>query len=79
MVLSIIKTLTKPVLENKLSQILKQKNVTYKELAFSTGLDTTHISRIINKKDDIRLTTAFRIAEALGVPIEEIFMVTKVK
>lgn len=59
---------------NRLIEILAKRNMAQRELARLTGLDPIYINRIINEKIDVRVSTACKIAEALAMPIEQIFM-----
>jgi len=58
------------------TQILQartQKNITQSELSKRSGLASSYLSRIENRKLEPRPTTLRRIADALGVPLSELF------
>lgn len=59
---------------NRLIEILAKRNMPQRELARQTGLDPIYINRIINENIDVRVSTAFKIAEALAMPVEQIFV-----
>jgi len=56
---------------NRIREILMSKEMSPQELSDITGIVPSHISRIINgKRLSLSLPIAFKIAEALGEPIE---------
>ena len=58
---------------NRMREIMLIKRITQKELSKRTGIAQADISRIINGEKEIYLSTAKRIAKALGRPIEYIW------
>lgn len=59
---------------NKISEILEERDMTQQELADISGLLPQHLSAIINgKRKSISLPTAFKIARALDMQVEEVF------
>ena len=61
---------------NRIREILDDIGMSQIELAdLSLGGDTSHLSRIINgQRRCISLPIAFKIAEALNKPVEEVFI-----
>ena len=65
---------------NRIKMILKESGMTQQELAKMTGLEPSHVSKIIlGKRRCISLPIAFKISQALKKPIEEIFIPHKIK
>lgn len=61
-----------PKKKSRLRETLAELGVSQRELARRTEIDPVYIGQIINDGIDIRGTTAERIANALGVPIEKV-------
>ncbi|SEO84110.1 Helix-turn-helix domain-containing protein [Mucilaginibacter gossypiicola] len=57
-------------------RIRKEKNLTMEELANIAEIEISQIYRIENAKRNIRLSTVFTIAKALGVDPHVLFMNT---
>ncbi len=65
---------------NRIKAILKEKGMTQHELAQMTGIEPSHVSKIIlGKRRCISLPIAFKISEALKKPIEDIFIASRTK
>ena len=62
-------------IDNKISEILGQRNMTQHELARMAGLPDAHLNRIINGYRIPTIVTAMKICRALGLPIEQVFQV----
>lgn len=61
---------------NRIKEILEIKGISQAELCERTGLDKSHISRIIsNKMLGLSLSIAYRISVALDEPIENVFII----
>lgn len=62
---------------NRLDEIIKEKNITYKKLAEKSGVSSDTINRIIRpenpEKDSPRVNTLQDLCNALGVELWEIF------
>lgn len=58
---------------NRLREIMLLKRITQERLSEMTGVSRSDISKIINDKKDITLTTAKKIAKAVGKPIDYIW------
>lgn len=52
---------------------MNRRNMTQKDLEKLTGIDQAEISRIINEKKEVTLTTAKKISTALGYSIDYIW------
>ena len=61
---------------NRIREILNETGMTQQELAdISLDGNTSHLSRIINgSRRCVSLPIAFKIADALNKPVEEIFI-----
>lgn len=51
----------------------KARRLTQGQLASAAAIDTSHLSRIENNRTQIGLNTLERIADALGLPVAELF------
>lgn len=56
----------------KLKKILTEKGMTYRELALNTGYTEKHLNYIANGKGDCTTAVAKKIAEVLGVSLDEL-------
>ena len=59
-------------MKTKLKQIIFEREIEQKELAVAAGVTPAAISYIINGKRTPRTDTARKIADFLGLPIDEI-------
>ena len=57
----------------RIKDILKEKNITAKELAERVGISRENITNIINEKSKPAFDTLVKISEAIGIPISELF------
>ncbi len=62
-------------MENRIYQILRQKNMTQCELAKMVSVKPEYISLIIHGKVTPRIPLGLRIANALQVPLEDLFLI----
>jgi DNA-binding Xre family transcriptional regulator len=61
---------------NKIRGILKDIEMSQQELCDLSGIDASHISKIIlGKKRCISLPIALKICKALKKPVEEVFII----
>jgi DNA-binding XRE family transcriptional regulator len=60
-------------IRNRIKVILAERNMQQNDLAKKVGLSKSALSNIINSKQNPTLDTAFDIAEALKMPIDDIF------
>ncbi|TGE36909.1 XRE family transcriptional regulator [Desulfosporosinus fructosivorans] len=58
---------------NRLELIMHKKNMTQNDLSKLTGISQNDISKIINDRKDIYLTTAQKIARAVGEKVDYIW------
>jgi len=58
----------------KIKEILRQQGRTQKWLAEQTGYTNVYINMLANKKSLPSLPVAYRVSEALGVKISEIWV-----
>lgn len=54
----------------RLKATLERRNMTYKELAFETGLHYNTIAKVANCKRELSLTNAVKTADALEVSLD---------
>lgn len=60
---------------NRIAQLLEIKQMTQADLCALTGLDKSHISRIVNNRTlCVSLPIAYKISLALDEPIEHVFI-----
>lgn len=59
---------------NRIRVLRAEKNMSQAELAKATGVSRQAINTIENDRHDPSVSLAFRIADALGVPITEVFI-----
>ncbi|MFB3922736.1 MAG: helix-turn-helix domain-containing protein [Terriglobia bacterium] len=60
-------------INSRIIQARNQKGISQEELGRRAGLAGSYISRIENRKIDPRPTTLRKIADALGIPLAELF------
>jgi transcriptional regulator with XRE-family HTH domain len=60
-------------LGKRLREIREQKNLTQLDLELQSGLNRTEISRIENGQKNIEFYTIVKLAEALGIELNELF------
>ncbi|HBV97803.1 MAG TPA: XRE family transcriptional regulator [Desulfotomaculum sp.] len=60
-------------MKNRLREIMLIKRVTQEQLSKRTGIPQSDISKIINGEKEIYLSTAKRIARALGKTVDYIW------
>lgn len=61
----------------RIKEILKEQNLTAKELAERVGISRENITNIINEKSKPAFDTLIKISEALDVPVSELFEAPK--
>jgi transcriptional regulator with XRE-family HTH domain len=60
---------------NRINAILYEKNMTRAELIDILGIDPSFMAKIINnKKKNLNVTTAIKIAKALDYPVDVVFI-----
>lgn len=52
---------------------LDKYNVTQQTLADRMGMNRVSVTRLLSEKNDLRLSTIEKIANAIGCPVEELF------
>jgi DNA-binding XRE family transcriptional regulator len=58
----------------RIIQIRNQKNLTQEQVSVRSGIATSYLSRVENRRLEPRPRTLRRIADALGVPVSEFFL-----
>ena len=56
-----------------IKEVLKQRGLTQNELAERLGINRVSLSRLLSDKNDIRLSTIKKIADAIGCDVTEFF------
>lgn len=64
-------------MDNRIIQIIRQKNITQMYLAGIIGITPAYLNRIIKKKVTPTVPLGMRIADALGVSVEELFILNQ--
>ena len=57
----------------RIKDVLKEQNVTAKELAERVGISRENMTYIINEKSRPSFDTLVKISEAINVPLSELF------
>ncbi len=60
-------------LGGNIKRIRVKKNITQVQIAKQLGVDRSFVSNIENGKNNPTLTTIAKLAQVLGVPVEELF------
>jgi transcriptional regulator with XRE-family HTH domain len=60
-------------MRNRLSLILYERNITYRELSRLSGLSISTLNNIANLRSDPKQSTMIAIAHALKMDVTEIF------
>jgi transcriptional regulator with XRE-family HTH domain len=70
-----MKTTKEKLRGNRINECLFKRNMSRAELIDITGLDASFVAKIVNnKKGNLNVTTAHKIAKALNYPIEIVFI-----
>lgn len=56
-----------------IKEALKQRGLTQNELAERLGINRVSLSRILSNKNDMRVSTIKKIADAIGCDVTEFF------
>ena len=59
-----------------IKDILKQRGLTQNELADRLGINRVSLSRLLSDKNDMRMSTIKKIADAIGCDVTEFFAPT---
>ena len=57
----------------QIKEALKQRGLTQNELADRLGINRVSLSRILSNKNDMRVSTLKKIADAIGCDVAEFF------
>ena len=57
----------------QIKETLKQRGLTQKELAERLGINRVSLSRLLSDKNDMRVSTIKKIADAIGCDVAEFF------
>lgn len=61
-------------MDNKIDQVMNERNITAADLAKMVGIKQRYINRIIYRKNAPSVRLQIRIAKALGVPMQDLFV-----
>ena len=56
-----------------IKQVLKQRGLTQNELSERLGINRVSLSRLLSDKNDMRMSTIKKIADAIGCDVSEFF------
>jgi putative transcriptional regulator len=62
-------------MDNKISQFIRQKNMTQENLAQKVGVSRAYINRIIKGRINPTVPLGIRIAKALEIQVEDLFII----
>ena len=57
----------------QIKETLKQRGLTQNELAERLGINRVSLSRLLSDKNDMRVSTIKKIADAIGCDVDEFF------
>lgn len=57
----------------RFKDVLNKYGVTQQDLADRTGMNRVSVSRLLSEKNDLRISTIEKIANAIGCPVAELF------
>ena len=57
----------------RFKDILNKYSVTQQDLADRMGINRVSVSRLLSEKNDLRISTIEKIANAIGCPVAELF------
>ncbi len=64
-------------MDNNIIKVIRRKNITQTDLAKMVGVRREYINRIINRKITPGIPLGMRIAKALEVSVEDLFILKK--
>ena len=59
--------------ENRLLEIMEQKQITYRELSRLSGISVGSLFKIANHESDPKQSTMVDISRALKMPVDKVF------
>ena len=62
-------------MDNNIYQVIRRKDMTQADLAKMVGVKREYMNRIINRKVTPTVPLGMRIARALEVPMEDLFVI----
>ena len=67
------------IIENRIKEVLKEKDMRPNDLVIATGISNSYVSRVISGRiPNVTVKTALKISQALEVKVEEIFTLTNI-
>ena len=57
----------------RFKDILNKYGITQQDLAYRMGVNRVSFSRLLSEKNDLRISTIEKIANAIGCPVAELF------
>ena len=61
----------------RIKEVLRERGITQDEIAKRLGINRVSVSRLLNEKNDMRVSTAEKFAEAIGCSVGELFEAEK--
>ncbi len=61
----------------KISEIIAQKKLKQRDVAYDAGMDVENLRKYINGKQEMKISTMLRITEALQISVQELFEIKK--
>ena len=61
----------------RIKEVLRERGITQDEIAKRIGINRVSVSRLLNEKNDMRVSTAEKFAEAIGCSVGELFEAEK--
>ena len=61
----------------RIKEVLRERGITQDEIAKRLGINRVSVSRLLNEKNDMRVSTAEKFAEAIGCSVVELFEAEK--
>lgn len=66
-------------LGNRIADIIKQKGLKTRNVAHDADLDVENLRKYIKGKQEMKVSTMLKIADALGVEVGELFKLDQLK
>lgn len=57
----------------RIKEVLRERGITQDEIAKRLGINRVSVSRLLNDKNDMRVSTAEKFAAAIGCKVGELF------
>jgi len=61
-------------LGNRIQEIIKEKGLKQREVAYDAGLDVENLRKYIKGRQEMKVSTMLKIVDALGIKVEDLFL-----